>query len=65
LDHFAFYLLRRYLADMSARLQSILEENTLAKEDDEALYGIEAYGFSPWRSLDQTLEDTASALDRG
>jgi Ser/Thr protein kinase RdoA (MazF antagonist) len=63
LDHFAFYLQRRYLDDMAARLLRILEEDTTADEDAELLAGMETWGFEQWRRLDQTLEGIASALE--
>ncbi len=62
LDHFAFYLLRRHIGDMAVRLLRILEENTSAEEDEELLYGIEAWGFAQWSALDETLERIAAAL---
>jgi hypothetical protein len=64
LDHFAFALLRRYVGDMAVRLLSILEENTAAEQDEEALYGMEAWGFARWRTLDETLDGIAAALPR-
>jgi hypothetical protein len=62
LDHFAFYLQRRYLEDMSARLLRILEEDTTPKEEAELLQGMETWGFEQWRRLDRTLERIATAL---
>jgi aminoglycoside phosphotransferase (APT) family kinase protein len=62
LDHFAFYLLRRYMDDMTVRLLRILEENVSAEEDEDALHGIEAWGFAQWSALDETLAAIASAL---
>jgi spectinomycin phosphotransferase len=65
LDHFAFYLLRRYLGDMAARVERLLHEDTTEHEDDDLLYGIEAYGFARWVMLDDTLATIAAALSRG
>jgi spectinomycin phosphotransferase len=62
LDHFAFYLLRRHLGDMTMRLLRILEENNTPEEDEDALYGIEAWGFVQWSTLDKTLDSMAAAL---
>ncbi len=62
LEHFAFYLLRRYLGDMTARLLRILEENTTAAQDEDALGGIEMWGFAQWSALDETLAVVAAAL---
>ncbi len=62
LDHFAFYLLRRHLADMTARLLRILKEHTTPDGDADALHGIEAWGFTQWSALDETLDGIAAAL---
>jgi aminoglycoside phosphotransferase (APT) family kinase protein len=62
LDHFAFYLLRRYLGDMVARLERILDQASAEKEDEELLRGMEAYGFARWAALDQTLTGIADVL---
>jgi hypothetical protein len=64
LDHHAFSLLRRSLADLAARLLSLLEEPTSAEQDAAALQGIEAWGFAQWATLDETLEGIAAALER-
>ena len=62
LDHFAFCLLRRYLGDMVARLERILNTDTAEQEDEELLRGMEAYGFARWSALDDTLADIAAVL---
>ncbi len=64
LDHFAFYLLRRYLGDMTARLLRILEENTTVEQDRDALDGMEIWGFAQWAVLDRTLDGIAATLHR-
>ena len=61
-DHVAFYLLRRYLGDMAVRLLRILEENTTAAQDEDALGGMEMWGFAQWSALDDTLAVVAAAL---
>lgn len=61
-DHFAFYLLRRHLGDMTVRLLRILDDDTSAAEAVDALNGIAAWGFAQWRALDETLEGIATAL---
>lgn len=63
LDHFAFYLLRRYLGDMTVRLVRILEDNATDDEDMDALGGIEMWGFAQWSALDKTLTVVAAALE--
>jgi aminoglycoside phosphotransferase (APT) family kinase protein len=62
LEHFAFALLRRHLHDMTVRLLRILEEHNLAEQDEDALHGIETWGFAQWRTLDETLGRIAAAL---
>lgn len=62
-DHFAFYLLRRYLADLTARLVRILEEETTAEEDEDLLYGMTAFGFDRWAALDVRLAEIATAVE--
>lgn len=64
LEHFAFYLLRRYLGDMLARLERLLAADVAAQEedDDELLRGMEAYGFAQWSALDAALADIRAAL---
>jgi aminoglycoside phosphotransferase (APT) family kinase protein len=64
LDHFAFYLQRRYLEDMAARLLRILDEETTPDEDAELLQGMETWGFEQWRRLDETLDRINAALGR-
>ncbi len=61
-DHFAFYLLCRYLGDMTARLLRILEENTTVEQDEDALDGMEVWGFAQWSALDRTLDGVAATL---
>jgi aminoglycoside phosphotransferase (APT) family kinase protein len=62
MDHFAFYLLRRYLGDMTVRLVGLMEENTTDEEDQDALDGIEMWGCAQWSVLDDTLAIVAAAL---
>ncbi len=62
LDHFAFYLLRRHLNDMTVRLLRMLEEHTSADEAEDLLDGIQAWGFAQWSTLDRTLAGIAAAL---
>ncbi len=64
LDHFAFYLLRRYLGDMAVRMLSILGGNATGEEDEDALEGMVAWGFAQWCALDETLSAIAAALRR-
>ncbi|HEY7343389.1 MAG TPA: aminoglycoside phosphotransferase family protein [Ktedonobacterales bacterium] len=61
-DRFAFYLLRRYLEDFSARVVNILHHNTTHEEDADDLEGMEVWGISRWNQLDATLVTIATAL---
>lgn len=62
IDHFAFYLLRRHLGDMSVRILHLLEAERSADEDAHLLEGIEACGFAQWKALPQTLGAIGEAL---
>jgi len=61
-DHFAFYILRRALSDMTVRVTRILTINATDEEDDDAIFGIEEWGFRQWAALDETLAGIAEAL---
>jgi spectinomycin phosphotransferase len=64
LDHFAFALLRRFLADMTARLSRMLASDPGEGADRDLLDGIERWGFDQWRPIDDTLDLFAGALRR-
>ncbi|HEY1391006.1 MAG TPA: aminoglycoside phosphotransferase family protein [Ktedonobacterales bacterium] len=61
-DRFAFYLLRRYLEDFSARVVNILHHNTTPEQDDDDLEGMEVWGVARWNQLDATLVTITAAL---
>ena len=63
-DRFAFYLLYRYLGDLTARFERLLTigDDEGAEQDAELLRGMQAYGFDRWRALDGTLEEIDAAL---
>jgi hypothetical protein len=61
-EQFAFYILRRALADLTARLERLVTTNSTALEDADALDGIEAWGFQQWEALDTTLVGMQAAL---
>lgn len=61
-DRFAFYLLRRYLEDFSARVVNILHHNTTADQDEDDLEGMEVWGVDRWNHLDATLVIISTAL---
>jgi aminoglycoside phosphotransferase (APT) family kinase protein len=62
LDHFAFCILRRALADLTARLTQLLEGETSDEEDAELVEGMERWGFARWRGLDEGLLDIARQI---
>lgn len=61
-EQFAFYLLRRALADMTARLMRLLTTNQTDNEDAEALADIEQWGFAQWQHLDTTVDGIRTTL---
>ena len=61
-DRFAFYLLRRYLEDFSARVVNILHHNTTPEQDVDDIEGMEVWGVARWNLLDATLVTIAAAL---
>jgi hypothetical protein len=62
LAHFEFYLLRRYLGDMTARFHHLLTETTTDAEAADLLDGMEAWGFRQWDALDRNLAMIESSL---
>ncbi|MEI8411163.1 MULTISPECIES: phosphotransferase enzyme family protein [unclassified Kribbella] len=66
LDLFAFFLLRRYVADCSARVMRLQESGLSAADADEARAGMVTWGSAQWSRLDRTLDLVRSALaERG
>jgi len=61
-DRFAFYLLRRYLEDFSARVVNILHHNTTPEQDEDDLEGMVVWGVARWNQLDATLVTIRTAL---
>lgn len=64
-EQFAFYLLRRFLGDLLARLERLLATTPSERDDAldaELVRGMEAYGFARWARLDATLIELAAAL---
>jgi hypothetical protein len=61
-DRFAFYLLRRYLEDFSARVVNILHHNTTPEQDEDDLEGMEVWGIARWNQLDVILVTITAAL---
>ncbi len=62
LDQFAFALLRRYVQDLAARLLRLLEDGVSEDEQQDALDGMMAWGFTQWSRLDDRLDALAAAL---
>jgi spectinomycin phosphotransferase len=61
-NRFAFYLLRRYLEDFSARVVNILHHNMIPEQDEADLEGMEVWGIDRWNQLDATLVTITAAL---
>jgi Ser/Thr protein kinase RdoA (MazF antagonist) len=59
---FEFYLLRRYLEDMTARLTNVLYESPRPPEIAEALDGMARWGWDQWDTLDHTLGRVVAAI---
>lgn len=64
LDRFAFVLLRRFLADMTARISRMLAISAGEEADRDLLDEIERWGFDQWRAIDDTLDLFAGAMRR-
>jgi spectinomycin phosphotransferase len=62
LDQFAFWLLRRSVADLTDDLLRLLEGSTSRSEDEYLLDHLETWGFAQWAILDETLDGIAEAL---
>jgi Ser/Thr protein kinase RdoA (MazF antagonist) len=66
LDLFAFFLLRRYVADYSARVMRLQEAGLTAEDTADARVGMVTWGSAQWARLDRTLALVQAALaDRG
>jgi Ser/Thr protein kinase RdoA (MazF antagonist) len=63
LDLFAFFLLRRYVEDYTARVIR-LHHDTLGPDAQEALEGMRLWGADQWARLDDTLDLVRDALSR-
>jgi hypothetical protein len=66
LDLFAFFLLRRYVADYSARVTRLRQAGLSVADAAEAREGMITWGSAQWSRLDRTLALVEAALaDRG
>ena len=61
-QHFAFYLARRYLADLTDWLVRILHENTTPAQDDSDLAGIAEECLAKAATFEDTVSDIAAVL---
>lgn len=64
LEHFAFYLLRRYLEDFTLFLADLLDADADEREDAVLLNTLERECVGRWSRLDATLDVIAAALAR-
>ncbi len=62
LDLFAFFLLRRYVEDYTARAVRLHEGDLDALQVDEAHDGLRRWGSAQWERLDETLSIVAGCL---
>ncbi|MFC9695010.1 phosphotransferase enzyme family protein [Kribbella sp. NPDC056951] len=62
LDQFAFFLLRRYVADYSARAGRLGQPGLTAADEAEAREGMVTWGSLQWEALDRTLDLVGDAL---
>jgi hypothetical protein len=61
-QQFEFFLLRRCLGDLLARVERLMERPAPEDDDAELLRGIDAFGFDRLNALDDTLREIATAL---
>jgi Ser/Thr protein kinase RdoA (MazF antagonist) len=64
LDLFAFFLLRRYVEDYTARVIRLHQQDTLGPDAQEALEGMRLWGSDQWARLDDTLDLVRDTLSR-
>jgi Ser/Thr protein kinase RdoA (MazF antagonist) len=64
LDLFAFFLLRRYVEDYTARAIRLHQQDTLGPDAQEALEGMRLWGSDQWARLDDTLDLVRDTLSR-
>ncbi|WP_158292752.1 MULTISPECIES: aminoglycoside phosphotransferase family protein [Kribbella] len=62
LDLFAFFLLRRYVSDYTARVVRLLHGSPDAADAEEAREGMRTWGSAQWERLDATLSIARGAL---
>jgi hypothetical protein len=62
LEHFAFYLLRRFLEDASISIGRLLAADADPRDDDDLLRALDDWGATRWLRLDDTLAVIAAAL---
>lgn len=63
-DLFAFFLLRRYAEDFTARVIRLHQGGLTPDEITDATDGLRTWGSSQWTHLDETLEQIRDALTR-
>ncbi|MET7282455.1 phosphotransferase [Kribbella sp. NPDC005582] len=56
LDRFAFFLLRRYVADYTARASRLAQGGLTPADADEAREGMVTWGSAQWEALERTLD---------
>jgi hypothetical protein len=61
-DLFAFFLLRRYVEDYTARVVRLHDGELDSVQADEARDGMRRWGSEQWERLDETLSVVRSCL---
>jgi Ser/Thr protein kinase RdoA (MazF antagonist) len=62
LQHFDFYLLRRFLEDATISIGRLLAADADPRDDEDLLRALDDWGATRWLHLDDTLEVVAAAL---
>lgn len=61
-ERFEFYLLRRYIEDMAARLFDLLYESPTPPAAADALDGMARWGWDQWDRLDERVASIKAAV---
>jgi hypothetical protein len=61
-ERFEFYLLRRYIEDMAARLIALLYESPTPEAAADAMDGMARWGWDQWDRLDEKVASITAAL---
>ena len=62
LEHFAFYLLRRFVEDATVSIGRLLAADADPRDDEDLIRALDDWGATRWHHLDDTLAVVAAAL---